>query len=331
MLPVPMQMTAWAGEQPCQMFTFALANWPHRGSFSRRSRQAHPVSREGEAFHMKMTHVTRRLNLFVLVSLLVGGSLLSACGENIEITIVEKEKATETGTETLNLPAGEGLSLTIHSGVGDVRIQGADDAETVTIDYTKIAYGETEEDAQTELAAMTLEIAQENGAITIDAIQRAQETGNTNQVELVITAPRNLALAIDQGVGSVELHDLTLTGPVSADTGVGDIRLTSVNAQAALDLTTGVGSISYEGALGAESRTTVKTSTGDITLRIPADQDGEIDARTEIGDITTSGLTLRESTHTKEIVTESLTATLGDGGPMFHLRADLGSISIKKS
>lgn len=280
---------------------------------------------------MKVHHRLYNHRLSVLIAALLIAGLLAGCSQE-QVTINDSESATEDGSETFTVSNAGALALTITSGVGDVQLTGADGSD-VTIAYTKTAYARTEEDARAELPDVKVDIRQDGDTITIDTVQTAHTDENrSNMVELTITLPAELAgLTIEQNVGAIQLTGLS-AGRLDLTANVGDITARRVTVRESAALTTDVGSIDAALALNAEAGGDYRFSTnvGDIVLTLPADSHAALDAATTVGDITTANdLSLTRVSRSEEVPAETLTGQLGDGGPLLHLRSNVGSITLR--
>jgi len=113
-------------------------------------------------------------------------------------------------------------------------------------------------------------------------------------------------------------------GPVNARTSGGNVRM--VNIDGRLDARTSGGNVEAE-LLGANRGVELRTSGGDITVRVPSEFAAEVDARTSGGDIdcdlpvTYSGPISRHR--------RSLKGTINGGGEPLTIRTSGGDIDIR--
>jgi hypothetical protein len=121
------------------------------------------------------------------------------------------------------------------------------------------------------------------------------------------------------GSGSVELEQVG-PGDVEVNTGSGSIEVNGVRG--ALSADTGSGGIRAEGSM--EGEWDLHSSSGTVVVRLPADAQFQLDARSSSGSIesdhpvTVHGLTKKQ-----------LQGQVRGGGPLLKIRTSSGSIRIK--
>lgn len=232
--------------------------------------------------------------------------------------ILSNSEATQSGTETVTLDPDTIITLAVDNSVGSIDIRpGSEDR--VEVAYTKKAYGLTKGQAQDELDNITVsavKAADDRVEITVDN-RRSEDSFWTfaNSVELTITVPEALHIAIESDVGSVDIPD---------------VRARS------LDISTSTGSVTFDGDLlpGASSEYLIETRTGAIRVTLPRDAYVTLDARSDVGGVTVSDAFDKRSNvnYDQQTVGEEWTGTLGEGGedaPMLTLRANTGSIRVE--
>lgn len=145
-------------------------------------------------------------------------------------------------------------------------------------------------------------------------------------------------LTISVGSGDIELQNINVE-QVELQTGSGDItideivgalkahtgsgNITIVNAEALqFDLQTGSGDVRFDGSLNSEQESRAQTSSGNITMTLPADTNAAITAQTGSGDIS-SAWDLGGSDHSRR-------GTIGSGGAELVLEAGSGDITIEE-
>jgi hypothetical protein len=116
---------------------------------------------------------------------------------------------------------------------------------------------------------------------------------------------------------------------------VGNITINDVRARA-LDIQSNTGSVIFDGRLGADPSAifSVETNTGTITISLPADVNVELDADSDVGNVTVSD----SFDHTADVnevrtgVGETWTGTLGDSVeslPTLRLHTNTGTIDVR--
>ena len=263
----------------------------------------------------------------VLSVLVLGTALLAACGD--EIVISEKESASESGREVLPLSGGP-LMLDLTSGVGEITIRAGGDATQVVVEYVKTAYGQTKDEAQTELAAMTLAINQQADAVTINSVQPPQQNQTrANTVDLTITVPPSIGLRLINNVGDVQVRGVQRGEGATLSADVGRISLLDVGVSGGLKVSSNVGDVTFEGALGDQGTYELTSNVGAVTLRLDGALSARLDAATNVGKVTIEGIALRNATSTDEGASASVRGTAGDGGARLTVRANVGDVRIE--
>lgn len=245
-------------------------------------------------------------------------------------TISENKEASESGSQTIPLTAGQPVSLEVTSGVGDITIRAGPSGDQILVQYTKIAYGKTDAEARKELAAMTLSIEPSGNDVRINSVQTANiHHPRTNQVKLDLTVPAELSLKVTQSVGSIRIDGVRVPVPLEVTNSVGDLALNDVQALNGMTLHGDTGNITFNGVLGSRGLYTVTVATGNITVSLPKDSSAGIDAAVTTGEITLTGLALSSRSEQKSVVGMKVSGVLGSGGPMLRLSAAVGNIQIK--
>jgi hypothetical protein len=159
-----------------------------------------------------------------------------------------------------------------------------------------------------------------SGAISVrNAGEEVVATTGSGSVRVLTAAGQVRART---GSGSVEVSEAG--GPVAVTTGSGSINVST--AAGPVNARTGSGSIDIRMlALRASDDMEFTTGSGQITLRLPRDFHGEIDARTGNGRINTDfPLTVQGS-----MGRGSLRGTIGEGGRRIRLASGSGGIALR--
>ena len=261
-----------------------------------------------------------------MVSLLATISL-AACQNK---TISENKEASEAGSQAIPVTAGQPVSLEVTSGVGDVTIRAGQSGDQILVQYTKIAYGKTDAEARSELAAMTLSIERSGNGAVINSVQTANtHHPRMNQVNLDITVPAELSLKVTQSVGSVQIDGVRVPVPLEVINSVGEVALNNVQALDGMTLHVDTGNVTFSGALGDRASYAVTVATGNITVSLPKDSSARMDASATTGEISLTGLVLSGQSQQKSVVGMKLSGILGAGGPTLRLSAAVGNIQIQ--
>ncbi|MCZ7541109.1 MAG: DUF4097 family beta strand repeat-containing protein [Anaerolineae bacterium] len=271
--------------------------------------------------------MTLHPRVIVLSALALGMALLAACGEDIVIS--EKESASESGREVIALSGGP-VTLDLTGGVGEITVRAGDDPDQVVVEYVKTAYGQTKDEAQTELAAMTLVIGQEAEAVTINSVQPARENQTrANTVDLAITVPREVGLRLANNVGDVQVRGVQLGEGSTVMVGLGRARLLDVETLSGLKVSGDVGDVEFEGTLGAQGSYEVTTNVGAVTVRVGGALSARVDAETSVGVVKIEGISLRDATSTDGLTSASVNGIAGDGGATLSVRSNIGDVTIR--
>jgi hypothetical protein len=187
-------------------------------------------------------------------------------------------------------------------------------------------------------------------------------------VSLVVTAPRTITVNARTGDGSITADDLSgaielnsgdgsirthrVEGTVRVRTGDGSISVTDAAGRVeadsgdgsvelsgrfdAVDVRTGDGSVRLDVHDGSalKSNWSVNTGDGSITVRLPPNLDGELDAHTGDGGVHADGLGVpaerAPDDRSNRESRDSLRAQIGKGGRTLRLNSGDGSINISR-
>lgn len=231
--------------------------------------------------------------------------------------------------------ATEGATaLTVDARVGDVTIRGEDrddlhvrlvkQSSSVGVDLSKLDLTVDREGDQLELATR----------YTGDS----SLLGGQPSMDLTVVVPRSLRVAeLAASVGDVLVEDVT--GDLAVSVSVGETTIENVDGAVTAEASTGDVHIKGASAVGDVSASvgdldlavpaidgdaTFETSTGDIDAALSPDLDADLAAETSVGDVTVEGLSLRNSSRTEQ----SVSGTLGDGGPTLGVETNTGDVHL---
>lgn len=236
--------------------------------------------------------------------LAAGGVTLAAVFDNSEATLSD--------VETIPVE-GDLIPLEVNNNVGDITIQPGTDDE-VRVEYTKRAYALSKGRAEEELNSIVVDVSQRDDGTVVVSTDQGDDDDNfffrSNRVDLVISVPENVELRVTNDVGEIEVANGLNVEELSLRTDVGDVRFSSAL----------VGSGPYS----------LIVNVGEIRLTLPANSYLQLDAQTNVGDVSVSGFTTSDEAQTNE-VGASLNTTLGEGdgsAPTLTAQVDVGSIRI---
>lgn len=191
----------------------------------------------------------RRFTLLTLAVIAVGATVATAAPRALS------QSFPATGVERLS----------IHSGVGDVSVQTGDDATIsveVTLEPRRGGLFSTLRQAEREVQEATLESETDGSELRL----RVESTSEERRFEerWTVVVPARLALALELGVGDVEVRGLA--GGVRIEAGVGDITLEVPGGD--LELEVGVGELSVRAPAAGYSSATCSAGVGEARLKV---------------------------------------------------------------
>jgi DUF4097 and DUF4098 domain-containing protein YvlB len=285
-----------------------------------------------------------------LTTLLAGTACIDLIGADVNKYVEREEKRFSiSGTPDVVLSTFD----------GSIEIRAWDKPEVEVI---------VEKRASSKEAAQEIEVrTEQNGDQVTVNVKAPKQTGFaihfSRSAKLIVSMPTSSNVAAKSGDGSIDLSRITgrldlrtgdgsiqgrdLAGDVKAHTGDGSIRLEGISGT--IDVDTGDGSVMARGRLsGVQARSgdgsvtihaetgssptgdwNLKTGDGSVTLELPDDFNGELDAHTGDGGIRMNDITLSNVTGT--ISKNTVRGRLGSGGPAVRLRTGDGSIHLKRS
>lgn len=265
------------------------------------------------------------------------------------IVVREQKRISLTGTP----------NVTIRTFNGSIQLRSWDRNE-ILLDIERRA--ETAADARD----IEVETTEAGGNVVIEAKHRERRgfvmhMGVSPGVRMTVTVPRTLNVDARTGDGSIDARELS--GRIELRTGDGSVRLQQIDGDitvstgdgsvaareldGVVEVSTGDGSVEMSGRFaGLRARTgdgsigidalpgsrmerewTVTSGDGGVTLRLPADFNAELDARTGDGQISTAGIAVTRPAgegRRRHVVR----GQVGTGGEILTLRTGDGSIRV---
>lgn len=229
-------------------------------------------------------------------------------------------------------------TLSVDALVGDVSVVG-EDREDVALHGVKQASS-----VGVDLSKLRLEVRRDGDRLDVRGSYDGEEPlfGGTPTMDLSLRVPRSVALErVETTIGGVDVRDVV--GDVTVESGTGDVSLRDVDGTVAARSSTGDVSLRRVRAVGD-----VSASTGDLDLRVPAIDgdarfesstgdvvaalspglDADLVARANTGDVSVEGLPLSVANAAEDYGSESVTGTLGDGGPRLVVKTGTGDVSL---
>jgi hypothetical protein len=124
--------------------------------------------------------------------------------------------------KTLQVDAGEPLTLRVDDAAGDVSITGAD-VDTVQIEVVKTAYDSSQARADAEVQDIEYTVEQDGNAITLnyELPSSMNFSNNVNTVDFVVTLPHEVTVDV---ATSGEVSVANTIGNVDVSSGFGEVR-----------------------------------------------------------------------------------------------------------
>ncbi len=298
----------------------------------------------------------KRYALPIVTGIVVLASVACSIDVSGEGSVVNEEK---------RFPVTGAVDLSVRTFDGSVEVRSWDRNEVLVRIERRAA---SAEDAK----ALTVETRQDGNRIVIEAPERDSArfgrrssfrfgVWQSPSVSFIVTAPRQVTLAVRTGDGSIAAGELAgtitlqtgdgsiradrLEGEVRANTGDGSIEVDGVRGKVDLDsgdgsirvvgrledvrVHSGDGAVTVEAAEGSAMKNEWSLTTGDgaIAVRLPTGFDAEVDAQSGDGQVTAEGISQDAPRNDDE--RNVARGRLGKGGHTIHVRSGDGAITIR--
>lgn len=193
---------------------------------------------------------------------------------------------------TLSAPPPTG-KLVVDNSVGSIRVNADASAKGVRAEISKIGKGYSEQVAREAMEEIEVRLeATDNGTTVLAAAEHPKSTSGRNyEVAWVITAPPHIDVDVRNDVGDVHLQGHTKS--IGIKNNVGDATVTAGSPQSPIagpvHIASNVGDVHVTGAKGG---LTVVSDVGDVHATVG----GNVDIRTDVGDVTLKLLPLNAET-----------------------------------
>jgi DUF4097 and DUF4098 domain-containing protein YvlB len=166
-----------------------------------------------------------------------------------------------------------------------------------------------------------LKVVTGNGTVTVDRAG-AEVQATTGNGRVSVTGTEGV-VRVTTGNGDVDVRDAR--GSVRVTTGNGRVAVTT--SEGPVEARSGNGDIDVRmSSLKARDDMSFHTGSGDVRLTLPASYNGELDASTGNGEVTSDfDLKVKGRMNPRRI-----RATIGDGGPMLRLTTGNGRLELRK-
>lgn len=287
----------------------------------------------------------------LLSTLVLAGAVSAGCSVDLEADV-----ASATGRFERRLTTGDGpVDLDVTTGSGSIEIRRSDGRDVVVVGTVRANRGfwnTSSAEERVRRIEADPPVSQAGNSIRIGHFDDSS-IGQNVSISYEILVPADANVRSRSGSGRQRID--SLNGRVDAETGSGSIRLGRIGGAVAastgsgsievlgaggLAARTGSGSIQAEGIVGGVRAQTgsgrvtiagtptddwsVRTGSGGIDLRLPADAAFDIDARTGSGGITTNHpIEMRGA-----VSRNHLQGQVRGGGPRIEVSAGSGSIRL---
>lgn len=173
--------------------------------------------------------------------------------------------------------------IVVDNDFGSIHVRGEGQGNEVSIQATQrnwLLLGETAAPAQ-----IHYEQNNDDNSVTI-TVERSGAGLSVTEVILNITIPWYTDLNLSTKAGSVDV--ITVTGQMSLHTNAGSINVQQSTLAGNSSVQTNAGSVSFEGAIDPQGVYQLMTNTGSVHVVLPGNTAFHVDARTDIGSITTN-------------------------------------------
>lgn len=173
--------------------------------------------------------------------------------------------------------------IVVDNDFGSIHVRGEGQGNEVSIQATQrnwLLLGETAAPAQ-----IHYEQNNDDNSVTI-TVERSGSGLSVTEVILNITIPWYADLNLSTKAGSVDV--ITVTGQMSLHTNAGSINVQQSTLTGSSSVQTNAGSVSFEGAIDPQGVYQLMTNTGSVHVVLPGNTAFHVDARTDIGSITTN-------------------------------------------
>lgn len=284
--------------------------------------------------------LTRRRAILMGSLGLAVGFLAMGCGKPF--------KSTQQVSLTAELPSQR---LRIVGTIGDIIVRAEPGAEAVEAIITKVTRGSSQARADEALdeIQVSFEMADKEGTTVLAKSSHPRSSATASYVvRWEVTTPPEMTVEIETSVGDVRVEGCTgevsvaggiggvvvgakgseaSLGPVTITNEVGDVRVDHVTKE--LRASAGIGGI----RASASGKVDLKTSVGDVRLRLLQGSSEDVQVRTSIGDI---HVAIPEGWKGKVLADADIGSTSAHLGSLFmgsvrhrrhHFTADLGDAS----
>lgn len=173
--------------------------------------------------------------------------------------------------------------IMVNNDFGSIHVRGENQGKEVTIQATQrnwILLGETAAPAQ-----IHYEQNNDDNSVIV-TVERSGSGLSVTEIVLNVTVPWYSDLNLATKAGSIDVT--SVIGQMSLHTNAGSITVRQSTLGGNSNVQTNAGSVSFEGAIDPQGAYEFVTNTGSVHVVLPGTTAFHVDARTDIGSITTN-------------------------------------------
>ncbi len=210
--------------------------------------------------------------------------------------------------------------LTLHGINGNIVVEGSDDADSIFISGKRMVRSESDEDAETHLQLLTVEIRKADPEIAVHTRQPNRNEGKTYQVDYRVRLPRGIRIAVESTNGEVEISAISDSVGISQVNG--NIRCARLSGDCTVGLVNG--QITCDVRLPVGGRCSLNTVNGNVSLSVPDTTSARLEAKVSNGTVSVSNLTVGDLKSSRTAVS----GVLGSGEGTIQLSAVNGNVTV---
>lgn len=210
----------------------------------------------------------------------------------------------------VNVPKGQRIVL--HWGVGEAMVSNVDGDIRVSVAAAHVTAEHTRGVFKLDTGSGGLDVTDAQGEVTLD----------TGSGGVTVNGVRGESLLMDTGSGSIRGGDIDVK-TLKMDVGSGGLRLDRIRApRVAADAGSGGIDLTF---LAPVTDLSAESGSAGVTIRLPADQTGDVDIETGSGGIDTDF-----SIASSRLARHHIRGTIGTGGGRIRIEAGSGSVRLLK-
>lgn len=266
------------------------------------------------------------LVLCLCCALLVAAYTIIGPVRNSVSLFSQQIEANTSEAQSVNVQTPATLSLDVP--VGDITVRPGGDG-TITVQTTKRVWGSSQASAQDVLNRIEVGISQFGSSVqvTVTGIDSVNRLPRSPQVNLVVTAPRDTTLTVNNRVGAVTVGGLRGDLAITAD--VGEVTVSDVSPVKTFSVHSRVASIEVQGPLVPGASYDLQSDVGRVVVQVPSGSAFTIDARSDVGDVNV-GFPVSGQSSREGFVGKQVSGEVGNApSTSLYLRSRVGSISVE--